>query len=123
MGGFIFMKKTNKQIAKILEKYYKDAAVIRVFEKNISFLKERNNPETEDKIKRLTEKINEIKSKNMILTIAISELSQEEKDILKYKFQLKYSISEITDKLHLRDTTLWKRQCDIYSFLNKCLDH
>lgn len=129
------MKKHTKVVTSILKNYYKDLAIIALFERQIEVLdyglnKDRvvtdaEKDKTLKKIASIKKKIEILKFSNCQIDLIVGSIRKNnEKDceILDLKFKKGLLNSKISLMLSYNESTIWQKENDLYEYIYQCLD-
>jgi hypothetical protein len=129
------MKKRNKIVTEILKDYYRDHALIILFERQLEvlndglgknkFITDIDRDRVSKKISSLKRKIEILKFKNCQIDLimdSIREKSEEDYEILDMKFRKGFLNVKIGLNLNYTENTIWQKENALYKYVYECLD-
>lgn len=129
------MKKRNKIVTEILKDYYRDHALIILFERQLEvlndglsknkFITDIDRDRVSKKISSLKRKIETLKFKNCQIDLimdSIREKSEEDYEILDMKFRKGFLNVKIGLNLNYTENTIWQKENALYKYVYECLD-
>jgi ribosome-associated translation inhibitor RaiA len=129
------MKKKNKIVTEILKDYYRDHALIILFERQLEvlndglgknkFITDIDRDRISKKISSLKRKIETLKFKNCQIDLimeSIREKSEEDYEILDMKFRRGFLNVKIGLNLNYTENTIWQKENALYKYVYECLD-
>lgn len=114
----------DKKIEKIVIMYYNDLQNIEAYESKIRYYnenKQRIKRDFTSEIEDINEMVSEIRFKNKHLEEIINGLTEEEKKYIELKYKRKLSVTQIQDKMYIKDRSYYRIRKRILNYLDSTL--
>ncbi|CAB1249187.1 hypothetical protein ACFHWD_20375 [Clostridium sp. MT-14] len=129
------MKKHTRIVTQILKSYYRDLALIALFERQLEVLNyglSENKLITDIEKEKILKKIDSIKRKIKTLKFnncqidlimeSIRKTNKNDCEILDMRFKKGFLNSKISIILNYNESTIWQRENDLYEYIYQALD-
>jgi ribosome-associated translation inhibitor RaiA len=129
------MKKHTRIVTQILKGYYRDLALIALFERQLEVLNyglSENKLITDIEREKILKKIDSIKRKIKTLKFnncqidlimeSIRKTNKNDCEILDMRFKKGFLNSKISIILNYNESTIWQRENDLYEYIYQALD-
>lgn len=114
----------DKKIENIVISYYNDIHNIEAYESKIKYYNENKHRIKHDfsyEIDNIKEIVSELKFKNKHLEEIINGLTLEEKKYLELKYKCKLSVTQIENKMYIKERSYYRIRKKILNYLDSVL--
>ncbi|MCD2345133.1 sigma-70 family RNA polymerase sigma factor [Clostridium guangxiense] len=114
----------DKKIENIVSMYYADMQNAEAYESKVRYYNENKHRMKRDftkEIQDIKEIVSEIRFKNKHLEEIINSLAPEEKKYVELKYKCKFSVTQIEDKMYIKDRSYYRIRKKILNHLDSAL--